>query len=294
MEILNYHHLRYFWEVAREGNLTRAARRLHVSQSALSTQIKRLELELGLALFSRDHKSLVLTEAGHTAMEYAETIFRAGAELQQQLKFGSPGRRRVVRIGAMATLSRNFQSDFLRPLFEANDVDVVIRSGGMRDLMEQLNSHLLDLVLSNIPVRRDAGSAWHCHLVAEQPVSMVARREPHNRRLSLAACLNKYPVQLPSLDSHLRHEFDRVVERAGLRPVVAAEIDDMAMLRLVAQRSGVATLVPPVVVQDELKSRTLVEICRLPEIRETFYATLPVRRRIDPLIAGLVSGPNTT
>lgn len=289
MENLNYHHLRYFWEVAREGNLTRAAGRLHVSQSALSTQIRQLESELGLALFSRDHKSLVLTEAGHTAMEYAETIFRAGAELRERLRYGSPGRRRVIRVGAMATLSRNFQADFLRPLLDADDVDVVIRSGGMRDLMEQLNSHLLDLVLSNIPVHRDAGSAWHCHLVAEQPVSMVAKPEARNRRLSLAACLNKFPVQLPSLDSHLRHEFDRLVERSGLRPVVAAEIDDMAMLRLVAQRPGVATLVPPVVVQDELKSRTLVEVCRLPEIRETFYATLPVRRRTDPLVASLIS-----
>lgn len=288
MNPLNYHHLRYFREVALEGNLTRAAARLRVSQSALSTQIRQLEENLGEALFSREQKSLALTEAGRTALGYAETIFRAGGELVEVLRHGTAGKRRVVRIGAMATLSRNFQTGFLRPIFDSDDVDLVLRSGGLRELMDLLDAHLLDLVLTNIHVKRDAGSAWHCHLLEEQSVSLVGPKPKRRTQFRFPGDLANVPVQLPSLDSHLRHEFDRLMDRAGIRPIIAAEVDDMAMLRLMARETDALTLVPPVVVRDELASGLLIERCRIPEIRERFYATVPVRRTPNPDIRRLL------
>ncbi|MCB1126874.1 MAG: LysR family transcriptional regulator, partial [Verrucomicrobiae bacterium] len=115
MAQLNYHHLRYFWVIARERNLTRAARMLNVSASALSTQLRLLEGELGQALFERTRKSLVLSEAGRLAFDYAETIFRAGEELLDTFAGQTPAQRKILRVGAMATLSRNFQLDFIRP-----------------------------------------------------------------------------------------------------------------------------------------------------------------------------------
>ena len=106
---LNYHHLRYFWAVAKEGGLTRAAERLHVSQSALSTQIRQLEEHLGQSLFVRAARSMQLTEAGQLALGYAETIFRAGDELVDVLQGEAMPKRAVLRVGSVATLSRNFQ-----------------------------------------------------------------------------------------------------------------------------------------------------------------------------------------
>lgn len=289
MHHLNYHHLRYFREVALMGNLTRAAARLHVSQSALSTQIRQLEESLGEPLFSRAQKSLVLTEAGSIALDYAETIFRAGGELVDTLKNRPAGRRQMLRVGAMATLSRNFQIKFLHPALSHENVDVVLRSGGLRELMEQLNAHTLDLVLTNIPIKRDAGSAWHCHLVEEQPVSLVSRKTRSRKKFRFPEDLQHLPIQLPGLDSHLRVEFDRLMDRSGIQPIVAAEVDDMAMLRLLARESDALTLVPPVVVRDELEEGSLVERCRIPEIRERFYAVTPVRRKPHSLVQTLLA-----
>ena len=118
MRHLNYHHLFYFWSVAKEGNLTRAAEQLNVSQSALSSQIRQLQDQLGYALFNREGRSLRLTEVGHLVLEYAESIFRLGSELLDLTESGELQRSQRLRIGSVATLSRNFQENFLRPVID--------------------------------------------------------------------------------------------------------------------------------------------------------------------------------
>ena len=138
MSRLNFHHLHYFWAVAKEGNLTRAAAHLHVSQSALSAQIRQLEEQLGQPLFARVGRSLQLTEAGQLALGYAESIFASGNELMALLREGRRDERQVLRIGAVATLSRNFQENFLRPLLERADVELVLQSGSLTDLLARL------------------------------------------------------------------------------------------------------------------------------------------------------------
>ncbi|EQD36940.1 transcriptional regulator, LysR family protein, partial [mine drainage metagenome] len=140
MASLNYHHLRYFWAIAHEGTLTRAAERLNLSQSALSVQLQKLEHQLGHALFDRQGKRLVLTEAGRIALDYADTVFQAGDELLSTLQGREGHSRQVLRIGAIATLSRNFQLEFLRPLLARADVDLMVRSGTMRELLAQLEA----------------------------------------------------------------------------------------------------------------------------------------------------------
>ena len=134
MHPLNLHHLRLFRAVATDGTLTGAARRLNLSQSALSIQIKQLEERLGHSLFERRGRQLYLTEAGRIALDHADTIFSAGEELVETLK--ETGRtRRAIRIGALATLSRNFQAEFIAPLIGRRDVELVMLSGTIRDLL---------------------------------------------------------------------------------------------------------------------------------------------------------------
>ncbi|MFN8998121.1 MAG: LysR family transcriptional regulator, partial [Betaproteobacteria bacterium] len=144
MAALNYHHLRYFWAIAHERSLTRAAQRLHVSQSALSVQLRQIEERLGHALFERGNRRLTLTEAGRIALDYADTIFRTGDELVSTLKGTAASGRAVLRVGAVATLSSNFQLEWLRPLLSREDVEVVLRSGSLRELLSQLSAHTLD------------------------------------------------------------------------------------------------------------------------------------------------------
>ena len=290
---LNYHHLRYFWMIANEGHLTRAAERLHVSQSALSIQLRQLEESLGQPLFTREGKRLLLTEAGRIALDYANAIFRTGDELISLMQ-GQAARRQLVRIGAVATLSRNFQMKLVRPLLDRSDIELILRSGSLPELLKQLHTHTIDLVLSNRPVPRDAEANWHCHLVEEQAVSVVGRPVPESAPFRFPEDLSDAPLLLPSIESEIRTAFDFLLEQAGIRPQVVAEVDDMAMLRLLARDSGHLALVPPVVVLDELQSGILVERCCIPDLRERFYAIIPRRRFpnavIQELLARVLSG----
>jgi LysR family transcriptional activator of nhaA len=285
---LNFHHLRYFHAIAREGSLTRAAKRLNLSQSALSVQLRKLEESLGHPLFDREHKSLVLTEAGKVVLDHAESIFRLGDDLVDTLQQRRSDRRQVLRVGAVATLSRNFQMRLLGDLARREDVELVLRSGSLRELLTQMQAHTVDLVLSNQPVRRDMETNWFSHLLAEQSVSLVAAKDKRKKVFRFPEDLDGQPVLVPSMESNIRTAFDLVMERYGVRPVIVAEVDDMAMLRLLARESGTLALVPRVVVLDELDSGVLVERHRFPEIREGFYAITPSRKFPNALVKELV------
>ena len=284
MNFLNYHHLRYFHAIAREGTLTAAAARLGVSQSSVSVQLKQLEENLGQPLFHRQRKSLVLTEAGRIALDHADAIFRTGQQMLATLRGQPADRRRTLRVGAVATLSRNFQLECLKPLIGRADIELILRSGGLGDLLRSLQAHTLDLVLSNHAVKRDTENDWHNHLLATEPVALVGRKPKGQRKFRFPEDLAKEPVLLPTLDNAVRSSFDLIMERAGIRPVIAAEVDDMAMLRLLAREGAGLALVPPVVVTGELQRGQLVIRHRLDDIQERFYAILPTRRFPNPLV----------
>lgn len=287
---LNYHHLNYFWAVAKEGHLTRAAQRLHVAPSALSTQIRRLEEQLGQPLFVRKGRSLALTEAGRIALEYAETIVAAGQELLATLREGRRQERQVVRVGAVATLSRNFQRTFVAPLLGRTDVALVLQSGTLGELLPRLQAHGLDVVLSNRRVPEDAENAWRCRRIARQQVSLVG--PPRRRRaFRFPDDLENLPLVLPSRAHDVRSAFDLACDEAGLRLNVVAEVDDMAMLRLLARDSGAVALVPAVVVRDELHDGILQEYCAVPNLHEEFWAIGVKRQYQHPLLRALLGRP---
>jgi len=288
MKNLNFNHLRYFWAVAHEGSLTRAAERLNLSQSALSVQIQKLEHQMGHPLFERAGKRLVLTEAGQIALDYADTVFRTGDELMSTLE-GRLASRQVLRVGALTTLSRNFQLEFLRPLVGRADVELIVRSGTIRDLLAQLEAHTIDVVLANSAAPRDAQVPFRNHLLNQQPVSLVGRPRPNKRIFRFPHDLRTEPVLLPSLDSDIRVAFDHLLDLAGIRPIILAEVDDMAMLRLFAREREGVTLVPPIVVRDELDSRVLIEHCRIPQLSESFYAIIQSRRFPNQLLGDLLT-----
>lgn len=292
MANLNLHHLRLFRAVARDGTLTGAARGLNISQSAVSTQIKALEASLGQALFERSGRSLILTEAGRIALDHAEEIFRAADDLSATLKTAA-SRRTALRIGALATLSRNFQLAFLEPLIGRDDIEIVLRSGSQEDLLRGLEALSLDVVLTNLVPARDASSPYLVQRLDEQRVSLVgAQGRVPGPGANLADLLAAHPLVLPTPESSLRAGFDAMLERLGLVPKIAAEADDMAMLRLLARADAGIAVIPPIVVQDELASGRLVEFARLDEIREVFCAVTIRRRFPNPLLAAVLSpGP---
>ena len=288
MSRLNFHHLHYFWAVAKEGNLTRAASHLNVSQSALSAQIKQLEEQLGQALFARVGRRLQLTEAGQLALGYADTIFAAGIELQALLSGGRRDERQVLRIGAVSTLSRNFQENFLRPMLMRTDVELVLQSGNLLDLLARLRVHSLDLILSNQRVHASTDNPWRCQRIARQPVSLVGKPRPKRNAFRFPAELAEVPLLLPGRDNDIRAGFDLMCEQLGIRYRLRAEVDDMALLRLLARDSDSVALLPTVVVQDELRNGSIVEYSVVPNLHENFYAISIQRQFSPPLLKALL------
>ncbi len=288
MAALNYNHLRYFHAVAHDGNLTRTASRLNVSQSALSVQIKTLEDRLGHALFERRGRRLELTEAGRIALDHADAIFARGEDLVSEL--AQSGRaRQAVRVGAAATLSRNFQINFVAPLIGRKDVDVILRSGSPAELSAALDRLALDVVLSNQPPPQDAITDRVAYKISEDTVSLVGRKRRIREGATVSELLETQPLILPGVETSIRVGFDAFVAREGLRPEIAAEVDDMAMMRLLVRRDAGLAVLPPVVVQDELDSGMIVEGGSLTGITETFYAVTLKRRFPNPLVAPLIS-----
>ena len=288
MADLNYKHLRYFWAVAHDGNLTRTADRLNVSQSALSVQIRKLEERLGHPLFERRNRQLLLTEAGRLVLDHADAIFATGNDLVSTLRQTGLARQ-AIRIGALATLSRNFQVDFLRPLFGRADVDLVLRSGGLAELLGALESFALDLVLTNQPPPADALSPFVVQHLSDQPVSLVGRPHLVDPTLALNEALSRYPLILPTIGSSMRTSFDALIARQSLPVQIAAEVDDMAMMRLLARDGVGVAVLPPIVVKDELSAGTLVELHQFPTIREQFIAVTAKRRFPNLLVQALVA-----
>lgn len=290
MNTLNYHHLRYFHAVVQSGNLTKAARLLNVSQSSVSVQIKQLEESLRTSLFARDHKSLQLTETGRMVMDYAETIFRTGNELLAMLDNRKEGPfREKLRVGSAATLSRNFQLHFLRPVIEDTIVEVVIQSAALPELLNRLSEHQLDLVLSNRKIQRQAGNPLRCELIAQQAVSLLRRPDTNKKgRFRFPQDIAHTPIVLPTLGNEIRDRFDQILERHGVIPLIAAEADDMAMLRLLAREMDALALLPPVVVADEIAAGWLVEVARIDDLFESFYAIIADRRYPNPHVKKLL------
>jgi LysR family transcriptional activator of nhaA len=288
MSALNYNHLRYFWAVARDGNLTRTAERLNLTQSALSVQIRKLEARMGHALFERRGRQLHLTEAGRIALDHADAIFAAGDELLGTLR-NAGATRQALRVGALATLSRNFQMAFLRPVLGRSDIELILRSGSTAELLRSLAALSLDVVLINQAPAHDALTPFVVHRLAEQPVSLVGtRKRLRSKKSSLVDRLRAHPVILPTTDSGVRTAFNALIDRLGVRPQIAAEVEDMAMMRLLARENVGLAVLPPIVVTDEIAAGVLVEVGQLPGIVETFYAVTMERRFPNPLLRSLL------
>lgn len=289
LEQLNFHHLFYFWRVAKLGHLTRAAADLHTSQSALSAQIRQLEDRLGEALFSREGRRLVLTDTGQLVLSYADNIFGLGQEMLGRLQGSSQGMTRL-RVGSVATLSRNYQENWIRPLLTDPSVVLTLESGLLEGLLVRLVQHQLDVVLANETVPSDPARPLHCRFLGSQAVSLVGPSGLWKAQsLRLPQDLQGMDLAVPGPRHAVRAQFDALCASSGVTPRLRAEVDDMAMLRLIARDSGWLTVLPDVVVQDELRSGSLVAVGQSPQLQERFYAiTTPHRHRTD-LVERLLS-----
>jgi len=288
MEWLNYNHLYYFWMIAREGSVTRAARQLRLSQSTLSAQLKQLEDNLGQPLFDRAGKALKLTASGQVAFQYANNMFESGRELLDVFRNRPVNRLPLIRVGAVSSLSKNLQYDFIAPVLQAAEARVIAVQGNLSELLVELQNHRLDLILSDMPARTDQPAGLTNHLLGEMPVFLVGKPPFRIPKKPFPAWLAGVPLILPSRQSTLRAEFDTLLDRAGIVPDVCAEVDDMALIRLLALSGAGLALVPEIVVQFELEERKLLRVECVAGLTQKFYAITAARKFANPLVGRVV------
>ena len=280
---LNYHHLLYFWTVAREGSIARASAVLHLTQPAISAQLRTLQRAFGEKLLERRGRGLELTEAGRVAFRYADEIFTLGRELQDTLAGRVVGTPRL-RVGVVDALPKLVAYRLLEPALRGDATRLHVREGPLERLLGDLALHALDVVLSDAPVPPTVRIAAFNHAIGECGVTVFAARAlatPSMRR-RFPASLDGAPFLLPGEGTALRRSLDAWFEEEGVRPVVVGEIGDSALLKVFGQ-AGVGLFAAPSAVEAEVQRQYGVRVVgRTERARERFYAISAERRIRHP------------
>lgn len=288
MESLNYHHLRLFWVVAKEGGVSRASKHLRLAHPTVSAQIHALEEALGEKLFARVGRRLVLTDVGDLVFRYADDIFALGKELVDAVKGRPTGRPVVLEVGIADALSKLVVRRILDPALHLPEaVRVVCREDRHDRLLAELAMHSLDVVLTDTPLVPGAGVRAYHHLLGECGVTFLAEAKLAKQYASgFPASLDGAPVLLPS-GSALRSALDQWLDAQGLRPRVVAEFEDSSLLKVFGQ-DGVGIFPSPSVVEGAVARQYGVEVVgRTDEVRERFYVISGERRIKNPAIIAI-------
>lgn len=288
---LNYHHLYYFWMVAREGSITQACQKLHLSQPTVSTQLQHLENVVGTALFQRNGRKLILTETGQMVYHYAEDIFALGEELQQFLLGRiNPERSIRLKIGITDSLPKLVSYRILEPLlrFDLPVQFICMEDDNLDGLLLRLSRFELDLVLADAPMSGSCIKAYN-HLLGKSGVTFFAAEKLCEQyRENFPQSLQQAPMLLPSHNTALRREIDQWLAQHELNPKIVAEFDDMALLKVFGQKGhGIFCL--PTIIEGELFHHSKVSVLgREPSILNSFYAISIERKIKNPAAAFLV------
>ena len=289
MEWLNYHHLLYFWVVAREGSIAAATRKLNLTQPTISAQLRLLEESLGEKLFEKSGRSLVLTEAGRIALRYADEIFALGRELRDTLRDRPTKRAMRVQIGIADVVPKLVAYRVLRPAFQ-NDIEMVCREASSETLLMLLGQHEVDLVLTDAPASAAPLRAYN-HLLGESGTTFFAAP-------SLAASLKKKPfpkslhgapLLLPGAATQIRRALELWLDATGIVPKRVGEFDDLALMTAFG-RGGTGIFPAPTAIEKEIETEYNVRVVgRLPEVKERFYAVTAERKIKNPVVSAITS-----
>ncbi len=291
MEWLNYHHLRYFWTVAKEGSLARAAAKLHVSQPSISEQIRELEEAFGEKLFRREGRNNKLTEAGQVVFGYAEEIFALGRELMNAVKQRPGAKTLRLHVGVVDSFPKLVTNEILSPVFAMpRTVHVICREGKMEDLLAQLAAHRLDIVLSDEPASSSTNFKTFSHSLGETGTTFCAeKRLAAKLKRGFPKSLQDAPALLPAENTALRRALEMWFREQRVQPRVVAEFEDLALMKVMAAEGRGFIAVPTVAVRDAVSHYGFHIVGESAKCRMQFHAITAERRIAHPAVA-LITG----
>ena len=284
MEWLNYHHLRYFWTVARKGGVRKAAEELHVSQPSISAQLRLLEESLGQKLFRRSGRNLVLTETGQLVLNYADEIFSAGRELMNAVK-QRPGKHPVrVNIGLTDAFPKLIAFQILRAAFRSEAaVHMICREGEIGPLVSHLQAHRLDIVLADEPASSALKAKTFNHRLGRSGITFCAGPSLAAKlRRNFPQSLDGAPALLPTQNMGMRAALETWFDSKAIRPRLVGEFEDSALMEVCSTGGRGFTAVHTVVDRAALKHFGLRVIARVDECGTDFYAITAERRVKHP------------
>ena len=291
MEFLNYHHLRYFWVVAKEGGLRKAAEKLHVSQPTISAQIAALEGVVGEKLFRRGGRALTLTEAGQHVFIYAEEIFSIGQDLLDSVKQRPTSRPLRLRLGVADALPKLVTYQIIKPIFSLpQPVQLSCWETIVSDMLVELTAYRLDLVLADEPASSGVTTNVFNHFLGECGVTFCAeRRLAAKLRRGFPKSLNGAPALLPMSNSGLRRSLEKWFHATGIRPRLVGEVEDPAFVNILALHGLGFMAVPTLVAQEIVTRFGFRAIGRTDDCKQQFYAITPERKLTHPAVAAITS-----
>lgn len=288
MSWLNYHHLLYFWTVARAGSIAKASEELHLAQPTISSQLKLLEESLGHKLFERQGRKLVLTDVGRTVMRYADEIFRLGNELKNVVSGMPAGQQLRLNVGVLDVIPKLVAEQLLKPALEAGpSLRIICREGPLPQLLASLALHELDVVLADAPSSEPVSVRSFNHLLGKSGVSFFAAGDLIRLKKDFPRSLDGAPVLLPSDESSVRRSLELWFERQSLRPVIAGDFDDSALLQAFGQRGHGVFAMPTAIEAEVERQFNCSVIGRTDEIETCFYAITVERKLRHPAVVAI-------
>ena len=289
MEWLNYHHLFYFWTVAREGGVSKAAEHLRLAQPTVSAQIKQFERALGETLLERQGRRVVLTEAGRIVFRYADDIFTLGRELQETLKGRPTGRSLRLRVGVANAVPKLIVYRMLRPATEGGlPLQLTCHEGQPDQLLAQLATHALDVVITDAPAPTHLAVKVFSHLLGESDTSFFAVPALARKvRRGFPQSLHDVPMLLPTASTALRRGLDQWFDALSIRPQVGGEFEDSALMKAFGEAGTAVFPAPTAIAAEVCRHYGVVAIGSTDAVRERYYALSAERRVTHPGVVAL-------
>lgn len=289
MEWLNYHHLLYFWTVAREGTIAKASQVLLLAQPTISEQVRNLEESLGVRLFQKKGRNLVLTDAGRVAFEYADEIFSRGREMSDVLRGRTVGRAARFTVGIADVVPKLIVYRLILPALKLSDpIRLVCREGKPDKLLSQLAIHEVDLVISDSPLDPSIRIRAFSHLLGQSGLSFFAHPRLARRfKARFPKCLDGMPFLMPADNTDLRRSLEHWLDTQGVRPVVVGEFEDSALASVFSE-AAVGAFVAPTPTEAQVKKQYGLSLLgRTRDIVESFYAISLDRRIKHPAVIAI-------
>lgn len=286
---LNYHHLRYFWLVAREGSVQQASKMLQLAQPTLSMQIRALERHLGVKLFARAGRQLALTDVGRRIYHYAEEIFSLGKELTESLSSAPKDRPIPFLVGVADSLTKLIVEQMLAPAWALPEpIRMVCVEGAPAELMAKLAVYELDVVLSDAPAPPTVRVQAYSHLLGHSLLAVFGTSALAKRyQRSFPRSLQGAPFLLSTTASSVRRSFETWLEQEQLSVSVRGEFADSALLKVIGHRGIGLFLAPAVVAPQVIRQYAVKQLGLLPSVREEYYAISVERRLRHPCVVAI-------